>query len=599
MHTIRLLSDLLINQIAAGEVVQRPASVVKELVDNAIDAQSNDIKIIIKDAGKELIQVIDNGIGMDATDARICFDKHTTSKISNTDDLFNIQTMGFRGEAMASIAAVAQVEMATRLHEDSVGSFIAIAGSKITKEEAIVTPPGTNISVKNLFYNTPARRNFLKSNAVEFKHILEEVQHAALAKTDIRWKLYHNKGEIYNLLPEKLSHRIVHLFGENYKKQLIPCKETTNIITIEGYIGKPEQAKKTRGEQFLFVNQRFIKNAFLNHAIKNAYDRLLPTDSFPFYVLHLTINPKLIDINIHPTKTEIKFQDDKTLYAIVQAAIKKSLATYHVVDSLDFEQDTNFSLLQFSNPITIHPNSTFREKEMGYAQFKRAETLFTPPQDWQNLFSQYKDTPEAIPPTADQTNNKAFQQNGAGTAIQLYTSYIIVQVQSGTLLIDQQAAHERVLYEKFTDHFQNKSGASQQLLIPEHLVLNPADYMILIDNQAILRSLGFIIDPFGESTIIIHGCPAELNHHWPKQLLESLIEQFKSNKINHNGLDASEAFIRALAKRGSIPHGAKLNGIEIDALLAQLFSASNTMYTPDGRKICVILSKECLTNLLK
>ncbi|TSJ81237.1 MAG: DNA mismatch repair endonuclease MutL [Candidatus Cardinium sp.] len=598
MHTIHLLSDLLINQIAAGEVVQRPASVVKELLDNAIDAGGKNIKIVIKDAGKQLIQVIDDGIGMGETDARICFEKHTTSKIAKTDDLFKIQTMGFRGEAMASIAAVAQVEMETRLHEAPTGVFIAIEGSKIKKQEAIATPPGTKVSVKNLFYNVPARRNFLKSNPVEFKHILEEVQHAALARTEIGWRLYHNDMEIYKLSPEKLSHRIVHLFGKSYKKQLIPCKETTNIVTIEGYIGKPEQAKKTRGEQFLFVNQRFIKSPFLSHAIKNAYERLLPSDGFPFYALYLTIDPQWIDINVHPTKTEIKFQDEKALYVIVQAAVKKSLATHHVADSLDFEQDTNFSLLRFTNPIQLHNDPTHSEKERNYTQFKTDSPSFTSPKGWQGLFTDPKDHSATRPPTLDQTDATLQNQHNAGTAIQLYTSYIIVQVQSGALLIDQQAAHERVLYDRFMDHFQNKSGASQQLLMPEHLALNPVDYMVLLENKAILRALGFIIDPFGESTIIIHGCPAELSHHAPKQLLEGLIEQLKWNNSNHR-LETSESFIRALAKKASIAHGTKLNGVEIDALLAQLFSSSNTMYTPDGKKICVMLSKDGLGALLK
>ena len=600
MHTIHLLSDLLINQIAAGEVVQRPASVVKELLDNAIDAGGKNIKIVIKDAGKQLIQVIDDGIGMGQTDAQMCFEKHATSKITTTDDLFKIQTMGFRGEAMASIAAVAQVEMETRLHEAPIGVFIAIEGSKIKKQEAIATPPGTKVSVKNLFYNVPARRNFLKSNPVEFKHILEEVQHAALARTEIGWRLYHNDMEIYKLSPEKLSHRIVHLFGESYKKQLIPCKETTNIVTIEGYIGKPEQAKKTRGEQFLFVNHRFIKSPFLNHAIKNAYGRLLPTDGFPFYALYLTIDPQWVDINVHPTKTEIKFQDEKALYAIVQAAVKKSLATHHVADSLDFEQDTNFSLLRFTNPIQLDNTPTHGQKARNYTLFKAdgAARSLTPPTGWQGLLTDQKNDNATLPPTLDQSDARLQHQHGAGSAIQLYTSYIIVQVQSGALVIDQQAAHERVLYDRFMDHFQNKSGASQQLLMPEHLVVNPVDYMVLLDNKAILRALGFMIDPFGESTIIIHGCPAELSHHAPKQLLEGLIEQLKWNNSNHR-LERSESFIRALAKKASIPHGTKLNGVEIDALLAQLFSSSNTMYTPDGRKICVVLPKDGLADLLK
>nr|WP_260215010.1 DNA mismatch repair endonuclease MutL [Candidatus Cardinium hertigii] len=508
MNTIRLLPDLLVNQIAAGEVVQRPASIVKELLDNAIDAASKTITIIIKDAGKQLIKVIDDGVGMSETDALMCFKKHATSKIATTADLCKIQTMGFRGEAMASIAAVAQVEMETCLHEASIGIAITIEGSKVKKQEAIAPSPGTRVSVKNLFYNVPARRNFLKSNAVEFKHILEEVQRAALARSDIGFILYHNDTEVYKLPAAKVSHRIVHLFGDSYKKQLIPCKETTDIITIEGYIGKPEQAKKTRGEQFLFVNQRFVKSPFLHHAIKNAYGKLLPADSFHVYVLYLTIDPKLIDINVHPTKTEIKFQDERTIYAILQAVVKRSLATHHVGDSLDFEQNTNFSALQFTTPVAIKthikPHSFHSEMERNYTQFKtdRSVSSLIPPKNWQDLFT---DSPAATPSLLEKPVEAFHHKNATGQAVQLYASYIITQIQSGALLIDQQAAHERVLYDKFRNHLQNRSGASQQLLMPEHLVLNPVDYMMVLENEAILRSLGFVIHPFGESTIIIHG----------------------------------------------------------------------------------------------
>lgn len=590
MNKIHLLSDLLVNQIAAGEVVQRPASVVKELLDNAIDAASKTIKIIIKDSGKQLIQVIDDGVGMSEIDAQICFEKHTTSKISTTDDLFQIQTMGFRGEAMASIAAVAQVEMQTKLHEEAIGTAIIIEGSNIKKQEPVAAAAGTSISVKNLFYNIPARRNFLKSNPVEFKHILEEVQHAALSRSDISFTLYHNDTEIYRLSAEKPIYRIVHLFGDSYKKQLIPCNEKTNIVTIEGYIGKPEQAKKTRGEQFLFVNQRFIKSPFLNHSIKNAYDNLLPTDSFPFYVIYLTINPQLIDINVHPTKTEIKFQDEKTLYAILKAVVTRSLATHHVGDSLDFEQNINFSALQFTSPVKI---TTSNAKERDYARFKDNASSFSS-QNWQDLFPESQPTTH---PASHKSSEPFHYKNEIGQAVQLYASYIVTQVQSGSLLIDQQAAHERVLYDKFTSHFKNNSGVSQQLLIPEQVALSLVDYTVLLEHKETLNSLGFVVDSFGASTIIVHGCPAELNHHAPKQLLEGLIEQFKWNNAKL-ALPIEESLIRALAKKASIPHNKKLNAIEIDSLLAQLFSSSNTMYAPDGRKICIILSQNTLEDLL-
>jgi len=588
---IHTLSDLLVNQIAAGEVIQRPASVVKELLDNAIDAQSTAIKIIIKDAGKQRIQVIDNGIGMDERDARICFEKHATSKISSTEDLFNIQTLGFRGEAMASIAAVSQLYMETRLHEASIGTSIVIEGSDLKKQEPIATPAGTNISVNNLFYNVPARRSFVKSNAVEFKHIVEEVQHAALARPDIGFSLYHNGNDIYQLTPEKVNHRIVHLFGSHYKKQLLPCQETTPIISLKGYIGKPEEAKKTRGEQFLFVNQRFIKSPFLNHAIKNAYDRLLAGDSFPFYALYIEIDPHLIDINVHPTKMEIKFQDEKMIYAILQSVVKKSLATHHVMDAIDFDQDVNFGPLSFSHPIQIKSNVDDIHKNSNYIP---SNTRFVTPssKNWESLF------PDDQPILANKWESPPPLNNVIGQAVQLYDSYIITQVQSGGLLIDQQAAHERILYDKFSVHVENKSGVSQQFLIPEQLDLNPADYMLVLEHEPILKSLGFVIDPFGTSTIIIHGHPTELNQYRSKELLEGIIEQLKSNNTKLES-SISEGIIRALAKRASIPHGKKLTTLEIDALLAQLFSSTNTMYTPDGRKICVMLGRDNLMNMLK
>ncbi|MBX9890549.1 MAG: DNA mismatch repair endonuclease MutL [Amoebophilaceae bacterium] len=589
MSNIRLLSDLLVNQIAAGEVVQRPASVVKELLDNSIDAQSTTIKVIIKEAGKQLIQVIDDGIGMDEVDARLCFEKHTTSKIATTEDLFNIHTMGFRGEAMASMAAVAHLQLETRLHAASLGSYIEIEGSNLKKQEAIATAAGTNIRVKHLFYNVPARRNFLKSNPLEFKHIVETLQHAALARPDIAFSLYHNDTTVYQLHPEKINQRIVHLFGEPYKKQLIPCEETTHLLSIKGYIGKPEQAKKTRGEQFLFVNQRFIKSPFLNHAIKNAYDRLLPSDSFPFYVIYLTIDPRFIDINVHPTKMEIKFQDEKMLYTVMQAVIKKSLATHHVMDPIDFEQNVNFSPLAFTHPVIISPSTSARERN--YVQFKNnhASAEQFPSKNWEDLFT------SSLP---SQAAEPVCQRYETGQAVQLYGSYIITQVQSGTLLIDQQAAHERILYDKFSSHLEHKSGVSQQLMIPEPLELNPTDYLLLLEHEAVLRSLGFVIDPFGSSTVIIHGHPIELNQHSPKALLEAVIEQLKWNNTQLE-LSLSENLIRALAKRASIPPGKKLTVLEIDALLAQLFSATNTMYTPDGRKICLLLPQADLAAMLK
>ncbi len=343
---INLLPDFLANQIAAGEVVQRPASVVKELLENAVDAQATSIQLIIKEAGKQLIQIVDNGIGMSETDARMCFERHATSKISTTEDLFRIRTMGFRGEAMASIAAVAQVEMKTKTRGTDTGTRLLIEGSTVVLQEPAVTPEGTSISVKNLFYNVPARRNFLKTNAVEMRHVLDEFQRVALAYPDIAFSLYHNDMEVFNLPVTKLSQRIVGILGSNYKEQMAYCEEDTGFLLVKGYVGKPEHAKKSRGEQFFFVNNRFVKSGYLNHAVMTAFEGLLPKDNHPFYVLFIEIDPEKIDINVHPTKTEIKFEDEKTVYAIVHAAVKKALGTYNIAPSLDFEGDVNFAPLQ-------------------------------------------------------------------------------------------------------------------------------------------------------------------------------------------------------------------------------------------------------------
>ena len=339
---IKLLPDAIANQIAAGEVVQRPASVVKELMENAVDAGAHNIEVIIKDAGKALVQVIDDGLGMSHTDARLSLERHATSKIRTAQDLFSIRTMGFRGEALASIAAVAQMELKTKRHEEDLGTLIEIAGSKVSKQEPVAAQDGTAISVKNLFYNIPARRNFLKSNGVEMRHIVEEFQRLSLANSDISFSLFQNDLKTYELPTSKLSQRIINLFGNNYQEQLVACSEETDHINVSGYVGKPEYAKRTRGEQFFYVNNRFIKSGYLHHAVLNAFQRLLQPETHPFYVLFIEIDPKHIDVNVHPTKTEIKFDDERTVYGIIRAAVRQSLGTFNVVHALDFEQDVNF-----------------------------------------------------------------------------------------------------------------------------------------------------------------------------------------------------------------------------------------------------------------
>src|SRR6202012_2929478 len=358
---IQLLPDAVANQIAAGEVVQRPASAVKELIENAIDAGADKIQLILKDAGKSLIQVIDNGAGMSVTDARMCFERHATSKIRKAEDLFAIRTMGFRGEAMASIAAIAQVELKTRRHEDEVGTCITIEGSEVISQEACSANTGTSISVKNLFYNTPARRNFLKSNPVEMRYIIDELQRVALANPQIFFTLHHNGQEVYHLPGTTLKQRIIHLFGNNYNERLVPVEEDTIVVKLHGFVGKPEYAKRTRGEQFFFVNNRFIKDAYLTHAVLLAFKELLPEDTFPLYVLFIDIDPAKIDINVHPTKTEIKYQDEQTIYAIIRSAVKRSLGRYNITPSLDFDQENSIEHLVTPKPLEeiVPPTITF------------------------------------------------------------------------------------------------------------------------------------------------------------------------------------------------------------------------------------------------
>jgi DNA mismatch repair protein MutL len=611
-NLIRLLPDALANQIAAGEVVQRPASVVKELLENAIDADSTAIKVIIKDAGKTLIQVIDNGIGMSEIDARMSFEKHATSKIRTVEDLFNIQTMGFRGEALASIAAIAQLDMETCRKKEALGTRIIIEGSHVKTQVPISVPQGTKVSVKNLFFNVPARRNFLKSNPIETKHIIEELQRVALAQPDIAFSFYQNNLETYQLPPTKLSHRIVHLFGEAYKKQLIPCQEETDLIKIRGYIGKPEQAKKTRGEQFFFVNQRFIKSPYLHHAIKNAFEGLLPQNAFPFYVLFIDITPAHIDVNVHPTKTEIKFDDERMVYAVLTAAVKQALAIHHITPSIDFEQNSNFNPFTVSTSTTV--SSIDKITERNYTQFKSSGI---PQQggvkDWEELFQNLEQAPSGTPTqstTTSQVSNatsisvsteEAPWKSAAAsiTKIQLHKQYILAQLKSGILLIDQQAAHERILYEQYLQPLMNNQHrTSQQLLFPIHIPLNPADLALVQAHATDIHALGFVLASFGKDSLIVTGCPTEAVDHDLKQLLEGLIEQFKWNQAQFS-LTTQENLAQALAKRACMQPGKKLQQEEIDMLVDQLFACTHPNYTPAGRKTFVVITLEALKTIFK
>jgi DNA mismatch repair protein MutL len=605
---IQLLPDAIANQIAAGEVVQRPASVVKELMENSIDAGATFIQLIIKDAGKGIVQVIDDGSGMSETDARMCFERHATSKIRKAEDLFSITTMGFRGEAMASIASVAQVELKTKRADDELGTSIKIDGSVLKSQESIQAPQGTSIAVKNLFYNIPARRNFLKSNPVEIRHILDEFQRIALAHPEIKFSFIQNEQETYALPPEKLGKRIVDLFGKTYREQLAACEENTSYVSIKGYVGKPEHAKKTRGEQFFFVNGRFIKNAYLNHAVMSAYERLLPDGSFPFYVLFLSIDPAHIDINVHPTKTEIKFEDERSIYAIIQSAVRKTLSIHNLIPSLDFDSNVNFqnpsnaSLRQ--EPQSAYSDTSHKPKPVQDAWKKLYEGLQNnidafeqqAPQNQAALFpsamNEYKTVQSKANERSDTSPQTSFQ------SIQVLNKYIAVSISSGLLLIDQKRAYQRVLYDQFMDNLQRKNGASQQLLFPQVLNINPADQILLSEISDEINDLGFRLQALSNGQMEMVGVPAELGDEDGQNLLEGILEQLKHASADLTAHRA-EKIAQTMANRFAARyHQRRLNELEMHGLIEQLFASSNPNSSPNGEAISQLLQEMSISQLL-
>ena len=604
---IQLLPESVANQIAAGEVVQRPASAVKELMENAIDAGANKIQLILKDAGKALIQVIDNGCGMSVTDARMCFERHATSKVRKAEDLFAIRTMGFRGEAMASIAAIAQVEMKTRRHEDELGTLIEIDGSTVTKQEPVATPEGTSICIKNLFFNTPARRNFLKSNPAEMRHILDEFQRITLANPAIAFSLHHDGMEIFRLPSSALKQRIVHLFGNNYNERLIPVEENTTIINLKGFIGKPQFAKKTRGEQFFFVNNRFIKDAYLNHAVNKAYEELLAEDNFPLYVLFIDIDPSKIDVNVHPTKTEIKYLDEKSIYAIIHSAVKRSLGRFNISPTIDFDQESAFSGMispksldeiippSISFNPDFNPFSDEKVPEKSASGFQNSgfqhggvrETQQQSTKNWGSLYeiskhSAVEQVPMELPGNGPDDKYAPIQKQ----LMQLHNKYILSQIKSGLMLIDQQAAHERILYERFSMHLDDRKGASQQSLFPQTVTLSPNDYELARSLLDDIKSLGFEVREFGKNTLVIEGIPVDLgsNQVNETQLFEHLIEGFK-NSQQELKLDRRDALARSMARNSAIKSGMVLGQEEMNTLIEQLFACKAPNISISGKPV--------------
>ena len=599
---IQLLPDAVANQIAAGEVVQRPASAVKELVENALDAGADKIQLILKDAGKSLIQVIDNGCGMSLTDARMSFERHATSKIRKAEDLFAIRTMGFRGEAMASIAAIAQVELKTRRHEDELGTCIFIEGSEVLSQEVCSANTGTSICVKNLFYNTPARRNFLKSNPVEMRHIIDELHRVALSHPLVFFTLHHDGQEVYHLPAATLKQRIMHLFGRDYNERLVPVEEDTSVIKLRGFVGKPEYARKTRGEQFFFVNSRFIRDAYLNHAVLMAFKELLPEDTYPLYVLFIEIDPAKIDINVHPTKTEIKYQDEQTIYAIIRSAVKRSLGRYNITPSLDFDKDSGIEYLVTLKPLEeiVAPTITFNpdfnpfnadkkiEREIPFLRNSGEYRSSPIPQNWDTLYAISKKESTSQQEIHEEKSISVDEQDISKPSerqlFQVHNRFILSQIKSGFMVINQQAAHERILYERFLQQLQNHSGVSQQSLFPQSVTLNSSDFELLKELLPDIRALGFDIREFGKNTVVVDGIPADLNNVGEHELLEQLLEGYKNNQAILK-LDKRDNLARSLARNAATKSGVKMSLEEMNLLIDQLFACQMPNLALNGKLV--------------
>lgn len=612
-NVITLLPESVANQIAAGEVVQRPASIVKELLENAIDAGATDIKLIVKDAGRTLVQVIDNGMGMNPVDARMAFERHATSKIKKAEDLFDLHTKGFRGEALASIAAVAQVELKTRREQDAVGQLIEIEGNKLVRQEECQAPAGSSFSIKNLFFNIPARRNFLKDDSIELKHIIDEFERVAMPHPGIHFHLFSNGHELYNLPASNLIERISGLFSKSMQTKLVQVNEVTDVVKISGYIGKPESAKKRRGDQYFFVNDRFIKSAYLNHSVMEAYRELIPSDTHPAYYLFLEVNPQTIDINIHPTKTEVKFQDEKMIYALLHSAVKRALGKANLAPSLDFNSEMSFDIdySKAVNPPQVsinkdynpfHTSSSFSSGS-SYSKPAETDTQKHNRENWESLYANYEQADLRLEqvnlenqPTQQAT--LAYEQTEY-KGFQLYLKYIIAPHQNGLLVIDQQRAHERILYEHYlSTRTQNGQAASQQMLFPVTIELTPNDFALTDSLMPHFRQLGFDIEPFGKNTVVVQGTPAELGEFNTQEMIEGILETYKLNTFDTR-LDPFENMCISMAKNAGIKYGKVLQDEEISLMLQHLFLCENPMYSPSGKPVIMEMGKADLDAFFK
>ena len=611
---IQLLPDSVANQIAAGEVIQRPASVVKELVENAIDAGATQIKVNIKDAGRTLIQIIDNGCGMSDTDARMSFERHATSKIRTANDIFAIRTMGFRGEALASVAAIAEVELRTKEYDQDLGTFIHISGSKIITQEPVRCDNGSNFQIKNLFFNVPARRKFLKSNPAELKHIINEIQRIALANPDISISLHHNGSVIYELTATNKRVRIVSIFGKNINQNLIPINTNTSVVKISGFIGQPKHAKKLFGEQFFFVNKRYMKHAFFHKAIMQSYEKILPPGSFPSYFIYFDLDPSNIDVNIHPTKTEIKFENESAIWQILQASIREALGKFNIVPSIDFDQagsvEIPMPLSDYGNihapEIQINPDYNPFETQPAKSYSGTGSSFSSKPHDksgltnWQSLYKGLEPNFDELPEQKEDepVQFRMEEQQTTKNSVQFKNKYILTPVKSGLMVIDQKRAHERILYERLMQVLESQEVASQQQLFPETFELSASDATLLSGILPDLRALGFDIRDFGKNSFIINGTPGVLNTCSPIEVIESLLEEYKNSpaKLQEK---ARETVAISLAQASAIPYGLALKPSEINELIDNLFACQTPNFSPKGKKILSIMPLEDFEKILK
>ena len=608
---IQLLPDHVANQIAAGEVVQRPASVVKELLENAVDAKATDIKLILKDAGKSLIQVIDNGVGMSVTDSRLCFERHATSKIRQAEDLFSLHTKGFRGEALASIAAIAHVEMKTKQDQEELGIHIVVEGSKFVSQEPAVLPKGTSFAVKNLFFNIPARRNFLKSETVEQRHIVDEFQRVAMAHPTIHFTMYHNGSEMFNLPISNYRQRIVNIFSGKTNEKLVPVSEETEIVSLQGFVGKPEFAKKNRGEQFFFVNNRFIKSGYLHHAVMAAYEGLLKDGAQPSYFLYLDVPPHTIDINIHPTKTEIKFDDEHSLYAILRSSIKHSLGQFNVAPVLDFERDPNldtpyeyhgknaeFPTIQVDSNFNPFSNEKPSKSFASSSNYRKSE-IAQP--NWESLYVGLKQNTQEIAEMTfeneEAVTSSLFEENDIEQEIkrtyQIHKKYIVSPIKSGMVIINQKRAHERVLYEEFLTNMTVQQASSQRLLFPLELFFSPNEIELVRELQLSLENLGFIFDAFAESSIVISGLPITITESKASIVLDDLLTDLQ-NGIVTDSFSQNDTIAKSMCKSLAVRTGTYLTEKEQENLVHNLFACKEPNVSPFQKPTFITMSVEDL-----